>query len=108
MAGAIHLRTTSEPGEFRTGIAGANRRPTNGYPEQSLVGEGAALTKLVAGEAKQMPPIMDELVDRGPIEQSCRALFDTNEVDSQRKRKTREDSPRQQFAHGDCNRATDC
>lgn len=85
MAYAIHLRTPSEPGKLRTGIAGANRRPTNGYPEQSLVGEAAGLTKLVAGEAKQMPPIMDELVDCCPIEQSCRALFDANEVDSQRK-----------------------
>jgi hypothetical protein len=56
---------------------------------------------LVAGKAKEMASVMDELMNHAAVNQGGGSLFGTHEVDQKQHQQTAEQSPRQQLPHWD-------
>jgi hypothetical protein len=56
---------------------------------------------LVAGKAKEMASVMDELMNHAAVNQGSGSLFGTHEVDQKQHQQTAEQSPRQQLPHWD-------
>jgi hypothetical protein len=54
---------------------------------------------LVAGKAKEMASVMDELVYHSALNQGGGSLFGTHEVDEKQHQQTAEQNPRQQVLH---------
>src|SRR5581483_4077276 len=63
-----------------------------------------AKTPLVAGEAEEVPPVVDEFVYVGAVENGECALLHADEIDRHEGKEPDKDRPRKQLADGDCKR----
>ena len=59
----------------------------------------------MTGKAKQVTPVVYELVHVHTWDNGCRSLLGANEIDCQQQKKTAENGPRQKVANRDSDRS---